>query len=488
LIKLLGKTGQMTTSEEGPMKTASSRDKMPGTVSRRDLLLAASSTAGVALVGGSLPSLSQAAQTGANVGPVAMKNSVTPASMPKAWSTDEFRRRWQSVRQGMKENHFDCLIVPQHSSQPMIHDRQDGDADVQYLAGIPAGWVIVPVEGKITAISNRIGSLLAEKRPILGIIMTTMFAENAPDIEVRFSDEEGLWSPLIIDVLKERKMEQARIGVGSLANLFRNSEGSVTYTTLDRVRKAFPQAQFESAADILWRVKLVHSTEEIAVLEKATEVSESGVQAMMETARPGAVYRDVWLKVYFAMVQASGERPWRLSISTRGSGNASFGFPLDDVFASGQILGQECSGSVLGFGSQVNHSVLLGSPAPTDWAGAGAYCLDLFHDLMDRVAPGKSVKEFCGYCGEKLKARGVARPGGVLIHSGGLADLPRCGPGRMEGGDDLVFQSGMVFDLKPSVPVKQTPTPAEFGDSIVVTEKGARRLGKRKMELTALGA
>jgi Xaa-Pro aminopeptidase len=442
----------------------------------------------VSLAGATLPAWSESPQAGAATNPPAQKRAISPASMPKAWSAEEFRRRWQNVRQGMKENHFDCLIVPQHSTQAMIHDRQDGDADVQYLTGIPAGWVIIPAEGKITAISNRVGSLLAEKRPIPGLVMTTMFADNAPDIEVRYSDEEGLWSPSIIDCLKIHKMDQGRIGVGSLANLFRNAEGSVTYATYDRVRKAFPQAQFESAAEILWRVKLVHSVEEIAVLEKATEVSEAGVQAMIETARPGSIHRDVWLKMYTTMVQASGERPWRLSISTRGSGNASFGFPLDDVFAAGQILGQECSGSVLGFGSQVNHSVLLGSPAPADWTAAGQYCLDLFQTLLDRVAPGKSVKEFCEFCGEKLKARGVARPGGVLIHSGGLADLPRCGPGRMEGGDDLVFQAGMVFDLKPSVPVKQTPTPAEFGDSIVVTEKGARRLGKRKMELIALGA
>jgi Xaa-Pro dipeptidase len=457
-------------------------------LSRRDLLLGASSGVAVSLAGATLPAWSQSPQAGAADDPAAPKRSISPASMPKAWSAEEFRRRWQNLRLGMKDSHFDCLIVPQHSTQAMIHDRQDGDADVQYLVGIPAGWVVVPAVGKITAISSRVGSLLADKRPIPGLVMTTLFADNAPDIEVRFSDEEGLWSPSIIDCLKERKLEQARIGVGSLANIFRNTEGSVTYTTLDRVRKAFPQAQFESAADILWRVKLVHSPEEIAVLEKATEVSEAGVQAMIETARPGAVHRDVWLKMYSAMVQASGERPWRLSISARGSGNASFGFPLDDVFRSGQILGQECSGSVLGYGSQVNHSVLLGSPAPADWASAGQYCLDLFHTLLDRVGPGKSIKEFCDFCGEKLKARGVARPGGVLIHSSGLADLPRCGPGRMEGGDDLEFQAGMVFDLKPSVPVKQTPTPAEFGDSIVVTEKGARRLGKRKMELITLGA
>jgi Xaa-Pro dipeptidase len=469
------------------MKNGSSRPTFSEHLSRRDLLLGASSGAAWSLVGTALPAWSGAPQASSASDQAAPKLSISPASMPKAWSAEEFRRRWQAVRQGMKENHFDCLIVPQHSTQAMIHDRQDGDADVQYLTGIPAGWAIVPAEGKITAISSRVGSLLAEKRPIPGLVMTTMFAENAPDIEVRFSDEEGLWSPSIIGCLKELKMDKARIGVGSLADLFRNSEGSVTHTTLDRVQQAFPQAKFESAADILWRVKLVHSPEEIAVLEKATEISEVGVQAMIDTARAGAVHRDVWLKMYSAMVQASGERPWRLSISTRGSGNASFGFPLDDVFRAGQILGQECSGSVLGYGSQVNHSVLLGSPAPADWASAGQYCLDLFHTLLDRVAPGKSIKEFCEFCGEKLKARGVAKPGGVLIHSGGLADLPRCGPGRMEGGDDLEFQAGMVFDLKPSVPVKQTPTPAEFGDSVVVTEKGARRLGKRKMELITLG-
>src|SRR5580692_9735465 len=192
--------GHPTIFEEGQMKPAPSRHEMSGNPSRRDLLLGASSTVAVAVAvaGNSLPLWGQTSQAGANPGPAATKNSIAPASMPKAWSAEEFRRRWQNVRQGMKENHFDCLIVPQHSTQPMIHDRQDGDADVQYLAGIPAGWVIVPLEGKITAISNRIGSLLADKRPIPGIVMTTLFADNAPDIEVRFSNEEGLWSPSII--------------------------------------------------------------------------------------------------------------------------------------------------------------------------------------------------------------------------------------------------------------------------------------------------
>jgi hypothetical protein len=99
-------------------------------------------------------------------------------------------------------------------------------------------------------------------------------------------------------------------------------------------------------------------------------VSEAGLLAMLQTARPGALQRDVWLNMYREMVECSGERPWRLSISARAAGNASFGFPMEETIDAGQILSQECSGSVLGFGAQVNHSVLIGPRGPADWPAA----------------------------------------------------------------------------------------------------------------------
>lgn len=452
--------------------------------SRRKLLSRASVGVGATLMASLFPGRSWSKQMPKSTPNLGIRKP-SFASLPKAWSNSEFHRRWSNVRQRMKKARLDCLIVPQHITQAMIRDRKDGDADVQYLVGIPAGWVVFPLEGKITAISSRIGNLLAERKPLPGIVLTTLFADNSPDIEVRFTREEGLWSPTIIDLLHELKMEQSRIGVGSLEDVFRNIEGCVTYTTYDRVREAFPRARFQSAVDLLWQVKLVNSPEEIAALQAAAAVSEAGLLAMLEAARPGALQRDVWLSMYREMVQCSGERPWRLSISARGGGNASFGFPMEETFETGQVLSQECSGSVLGFGAQVNHSVLLGTRGPADWHSAAQYSIDLFHTLLERIAPGKSVQELCDFYGERLKARGD-RPGGVLIHSSGLGDLPRDGPGRIEGPKNAVFEPGMVFDLKPTIPVKGTHLVAQFGDPVLVTEKGARRLGKRRMEIIHL--
>jgi Xaa-Pro aminopeptidase len=172
-------------------------------------------------------------------------------------------------------------------------------------------------------------------------------------------------------------------------------------------------------------MKLLHSPEEIAVLEKATEVSEAGLEAMMETARPGVVHREVWLSVYRAMVEASGERPWRVSLRDGAEGNTALGFPLEGILGEGQILNQEISGSVLGYGSQVNQSVLLGSPAPADWPAA-QYCLDTFHYLLDMVKPGRNVNDLCDFYELRVKARGGKRSG-VFLQFRRIARPPRAG-------------------------------------------------------------
>ena len=83
---------------------------------------------------------------------------------------------------------------------------------------------------------------------------------------------------------------------------------------------------------------------------------------------------------------------------------------------------------------------------------------------------------------KRLVARGD-KPGALVIHSGGLGTLPRGGSAGAVG--QMVLQVGMVFDVKPAFRLKNGGT-AQFGDSVVVTESGARRLGKREMKVVKL--
>ena len=51
--------------------------------------------------------------------------------------------------------------------------------------------------------------------------------------------------------------------------------------------------------------------------------------------------------------------------------------------------------------------------------------------------------------------------------------------------DGQKIAQGAVFDVKPAFRLKNGGT-AQFGDSVVVTENGARRLGKREMKVVKL--
>jgi len=72
-----------------------------------------------------------------------------------------------------------------------------------------------------------------------------------------------------------------------------------------------------------------------------------------------------------------------------------------------------------------------------------------------------------------------------MMHARGLGDD---GPALMGDEDverfrQIELQNGMVFILKPQVRAAQGKGRASIGDTVVVTESSARRLGKRGLKL-----
>jgi Xaa-Pro aminopeptidase len=411
----------------------------------------AAATVGAALLpGGELFAAKGSPAASASTG------AITRGSLPKRWSQAEMERRWAAARAAMKEQKFDGLLVTV---------RPDGSADTGWLTGAEPQYAVLALNGKLLVIGGDSGGKLhdgVEARP-------------APDDK---------YSEGINAAIKELGLASGRIGVGYLQDILRLPEGGFNYTTLDRVKRANPQARFDSAADLLLMAKLARSAEEIAVLEKATAVSELGLRALMKTARPGAVHSDVWLAVYSAMAGASDEFPTRVSLRSGEEGNTG-PRPLNEKMQPGTICNQELSGTVLGYGSQVNQSFLIGGPAPADWNSAAQYCIDMFNKMVDWIKPGKRVMDGMDYYKQEVEKRGEGR-WGVLFHSAGGNDGPRWGPGRTEA-VDAVLQEGMVFTIKPRIPIKGVKAPAaQFGDAVVVTANGARRLGTRKLEILTL--
>jgi Xaa-Pro aminopeptidase len=295
-------------------------------------------------------------------------------------------------------------------------------------------------------------------------------------------------SELIIEAMKKAGITGGRVGVGNLHGTLRNDEGGVSYTTMARLMEEFPRVRFESAADLLMRVKLARGPEEIEALRLSNRIGELGIKASIETAAPGVPQRDVWFQIAKAYLDASGESPGRITIRAGAEGNTADGRPLNEVIEAGQILSETLSASVLGYNLQVNQTMCVGRPEPANWESTFRYNMDLFEALVDWAKPGRTFADYSIFYKQEVDKR-IAKVGGkpyvgVVFHTGGaLGDGPRMGWSRDDENSDLVIEPGMVFTIKPRVPIPGLPTPStQIGDGVLITENGAERLGRRKLE------
>lgn len=436
--------------------------KSPLLIGRRELLATgAALSAGALLASGTRQARAAPGQTIELPG----ADDLIPEKMPTGFSKAEMQRRWKKAREWMRREKFDCLLVPA---------RTQGSADVKWLSESVANWMIFPAVGQPTLIFRR----RQERDEIL----------EKSDIEFDLRISRFNRSQLIIDRLKELGMQNARIGVGNLSGQMRLDEGAVSYITMSRLIEALPKAKFETAVSLLMRVKLERGPEEIEVLRLASRVSELAVRSIVETAGVGVMQRDVWFNVFKTLLDASGEPPAGLSIRAGHEANTARGRPLNEAMLAGQICGQELSGSVLGYYSQVNHAICVGPP-PANWESAFKYCVEIFDTLVDAAKPGLSFKEYSEIYRNKVEAKGTAW-WGVVFHTGGAhGDGPRMGPNRDDENSDLVIKPGMVFTIKPRFAIEGVTAPsAQIGDPVLITENGAERLGRRKLEVITLGA
>src|SRR6185436_9763367 len=77
------------------------------------------------------------------------------------------------------------------------------------------------------------------------------------------------WARFFADALRERGLESGRVGVVGLSQVLREPDGVVSYGEFTALKEALPGARFESATEIVYRVRKKKSAEEIAVVEQA---------------------------------------------------------------------------------------------------------------------------------------------------------------------------------------------------------------------------
>ena len=389
------------------------------------------------------------------------------------FSLAERERRWNRVRQRMRQAKLDAIIgFPNQSHWDQFQ------ADIRYLTHIGGHQtevaVVFPQAGEPTA-----------------------FVRGGNEVEwwhiaqdwvhdIRTSRRE--WSPPLIARLKELKLENGRIGVSGLSGLLRAPEGTVVAGMLERVRQAFPKAQLENATEILQDARSIKGPEEIAWMERAAEILDKVVAAILAKAKPGVMENDMVATIWQTIIANGGDYP---SMTHWGAGA---GVPWACRIAphrplqAGDMINTELEAKYGGYMSQTVQAACLGK-IPLELKRAFDVSVKVFDELVNFMKPGVSYRSVVVFYQKLVRAAGFI-PKGMLLHGRGIGeDRPQI-TGEVEGDMytsatytqhlDLPLVEGNVFVLKPGAMPGDAPDSIRCGDTVVIEKNGARRLGKRK--------
>lgn len=292
-----------------------------------------------------------------------------------------------------------------------------------------------------------------------------------------------------------------RIGVAKLKGSRFDPEGLVSYTWFERLKAALPGVvllpidqfppQVGNDTGPIDDASMSKGPEEQDVLRKAVALNQRGISAAIEAARNGAPRQaDLWWACFYELYTGAGEDTFRCSIGFDAGGNASLGEPTDYPVRVGQICNQEISSAYQGYGSQINHAFFIGSKSTPGYEYYRT-AVELLAKVIERaiafIQPGKTTYGDFQANNEKIFKEFGEKGSGLNTHGGGLGFLSR--PRQSAEDNIVVMQPGHIFDFKPAVTLDRAKTKdvgdknrsVQLGESLLVTDKGAVRLGTRPL-------
>jgi Xaa-Pro dipeptidase len=395
------------------------------------------------------------------------------------FSIAERDRRWLAVRALMREQNLDVIVTPQNSGH-----SADYQANTRYLThcggGEPDVAAVFPIEGEVTAIA-------------------TSAAPRWPTVQDWVTDVREArrnYGRAIVERLKELNVERGRIGITGLGDVegTRTPEGTIFYGTWKQIREAFPQADLVDATAILDEVRYVKSQEEINVLVKSMEINELAMQAEVETAKAGVKDWEVWAAVHYAMTRNGSELPVHCFWVSGRNPKRTLTRPSMRLLERGDVIINEIEASWIGYRSQGVQPVFVEVVNPAQ-AELIKVQREVFNRVLENLKPGVTVGELADLT--KRTAASAAPKTGAA--AGARADLTMHGRGAGDDGPiitpharspkqlGVAMRENMVFICKPSAVSADGEYICQWGDTVMVTKNGGRRLGKRPHDLAVSG-
>lgn len=256
----------------------------------------------------------------------------------------------------------------------------------------------------------------------------------------------------VMEVIEENHLYKGRIGM----ELDNEMVVDLPFYQFMRLKNNLPDVDFFDASPLLWQLRMIKSSLEIASITKACSITSEAYTNTFQSIHSGMTENEIETIMLGNMISLGGKAPW--VIITSGEGNydlISKGSSPRRV-KNGDMVWMDAGCSYFGYCSDFSRAGVIGEPSPIQKKAQRT-----MHELtmrgMDMLRPGMPVADVAVYMNRAVKGldlpitSNISELAGRVGHGMGMFITE---PPNLNEEDKTVLMPGMVVTIEPGVATK----------------------------------
>jgi len=323
-------------------------------------------------------------------------------------STAELERRWKAVRSGMAREKIDVLLMQNNN------DHMGGY--VKWFTDMPAtngypNTVIFPREDEMTVVCQG---------PFGG-------SETTAQGDMKWRGVKQIFTTPSYASAHYTRDYDPELAAKALKPFARGTIGYVgtyqmSYALLDFVRRIFPEAKYVDASEMVDRIKVIKSPEELELVKRAAAMQDGAMAAAFAAVKPGM--RDVEVAAvaqHYSLCHGS-ENGIYLCASMPLGKPSKFGnrHVQNRVIQEGdQIALLVEDNGPGGMYTELGRSCVVRAKVPQEMKDELAFCMEARKFTLDLLKPGTPCKEIWDAFNDFMRRNGRPEEARLYCHGQG---------------------------------------------------------------------
>jgi Xaa-Pro dipeptidase len=270
--------------------------------------------------------------------------------------------------------------------------------------------------------------------------------------------------------------------LGALGQRIGLDEASLFPQTWARLEERLRGTTLIPAYQLFRGARMVKSPEEVRRLERAAQIAEDGVAAVLAMLKAGVTEREA-AHVYEQEVLRHGASPFFTVITIGERAALADVYPSERALAPGDLVRFDLGCVYAGYRSDISRTAVLGRPTPKQaryYAGA----LAGEQAAIAAMRPGVPVSQIFDLAMRVAREHGI--PHYQRTHVGHGIGLEPYDPPTINAATATALEPGMVFCVETPY-YEHGWGGVQVEDAVEITPDGARRLTRSSQDLAILG-